>query len=113
MRRIWFTILLAVSLAISATASAWAAQACPYKTAPVTSHDCCPQPPAAPDDTPHHSKQMDCKLGQACRLAPAVAPELPVIAAVAKPVSEQPLMRQHDGVRSPVLTVLWRPPKSV
>ena len=112
MRRIWFTILLAVSLAFTATATAWAAQACPYKSAPVTSHDCCPQPPVAPDDQSHHSKQMVCKLGQACRVAPAVAPELLVVAAVAKPVSEQPLMSQHDAVRSPALTGLWRPPKS-
>lgn len=113
MRQIWFTILLAVSIAFSATASAWASQACPYKAMPVASHDCCPQPPAAPSDTSDHSKQMDCRIGQACRAAPAVTPQLPAIAMAIVRVTEQPLMIHHDGVRSPVLTGLWRPPRSL
>lgn len=112
MRQVWFTILLCVSLAFSATASAWAAQACPYKAA-IASHDCCPQPPATPSDKSHHSKQIDCKLGQSCRAAPAVAPELPVVAQAVVHVVEQPALADHDGVRSSILTGLWRPPRSV
>jgi hypothetical protein len=113
MRRIWFTILLVVSLACSATASAWAAQNCPDKAMPVASHDCCPQPPAAPGDKPDKSKTIDCKLGQACRAAPALTPQLPVIATALVRVVDQPALADHDGVRSTVLTGLWRPPRSL
>lgn len=111
MRRIWFTILLAVSLACSATASAWAMQACPYKAAP-TAHDCCPKPPTAPDHS-DHSKKIDCKLGQACRVAPAIAPLVPVVATAAISVVEQPVLLERAGVRSSVPNGLWRPPRTL
>lgn len=113
MRRIWFTILLALSVACSATASAWAAQACPYKTTPAAMHDCCPQPPATPDDPSDHSKKMDCKLGQACRAAPAVAPQVPMVATAVVGVTEQPALLEQTEAPSSVLTGLWRPPRTI
>jgi len=101
MRQRWFTVLLVASLVVTGTASAWAAQACLYKAAPAASHDCCPQPPSAPDDTSDHGKKMDCRLGQACRSAPAVTPQLPVFATAIARMFEQPLaLDRVDAVPS-------------
>jgi hypothetical protein len=116
MRQTWLTILLALAVACSATASAWAAQACPFKATPMAAamaHDCCPQKPEVPDQSPHHSKKMDCQFGQACRFAPAIAPQIPMLTvAVVSVVAKLPLVEQ-TGAPSSVLTGLWRPPRSI
>ena len=113
MRQIWFTILLVASLVVSGTASAWAAQVCPYKVAPAASHQCCPQPPVALDDTSDHGKNMDCRFGQTCRPAPALAPQLPVIATAVVRLIARPLAVHRVDVISSVPDGLWRPPRSV
>ena len=114
MRRIWFTLLLALAVACNATASAWAMQACPYKAAP-SAHDCWPQPPATPDkpDKPDHAKKMDCKLGQACRAAPAVAPQVAAVETAPIAAIEQPALLEQTAARSAVPTGLWRPPRTL
>jgi hypothetical protein len=119
MRRLWLTLLLALSVAFGAVASASAAQNCPFKTAPAATHDCCPDgaPNAAMgkmSDGDHHSKKpADCQLGQACRGAVAVAPSLPLLGSA-------PIER---AAAAPILTVVqhvpavslafWRPPRIV
>jgi len=85
-------------------------QACPYAAAPSV-HDCCPQPPAT-SDKPEHSKKVDCKLGQACRAAPAVAAQVPVLVSVPTFAFEQPPLLEQREARSSVPTGLWRPPRA-
>lgn len=115
MRRIWFTLLLALSLAVSATASAWAAQACPFKQATdsASQHDCCPDQKPTPQPSDHHGKNLDCQLGQACRAAHAVQPMLPVLATTTLEIVVVAAPRNQQGVVQSVATGLWRPPRSV
>lgn len=115
MRQMWFTILLALAVACSATASAWAAQACPFKATPeaAMTHDCCPQKPAPSEQHSEHSKKMDCKLGQACRSAPAVAQQIPMLTVVVVGVVAKPPLVEQTAAPSSVLTGLWRPPRSI
>lgn len=118
MRRFWFTILLAVSIAFGGVASAWAAKDCPYKAVAAQAHDCCPdgsmggmQQPSGGD---HDGKKAaDCQLGQACRASPAVAPSLPALTRViAKPVAIVPVL--VDAQAPPVVLFgFWRPPRAV
>jgi len=115
MRSIWLALLLSVAVACSATAGAWAAQACPFKATPeaAMTHDCCPQKPVPAEQHSEHSKKMDCKLGQACRSAPAVAPQLPTLTVAVVSVVAKPPLVEQTGAPSSVLTGLWRPPRSI
>lgn len=120
MRRLLFSVMLALSLAYGATANAWAAKDCPYKAAPAA-HDCCPDDAAgamndmAEDGAPAHpdAPANTCQLGQACRASVALAPLLQSI-----PVApESTEWRQVDrrDVRQPAspLFAFWRPPRIV
>jgi hypothetical protein len=113
MRRLWFAILLVISLAASATASAWAAQACPYKqAAEAASHDCCPDQTPEPQPSDHQGKSLDCQLGQSCRTAQAVEPLQSVltIARVEAVVALSPPTQQPAPTA--VSSGLWRPPRT-
>ena len=115
MRRLWFAILLVISLAVSATASAWAAQACPYKQAGQlsASHDCCPGQKPEPQPSDHHGKSLDCQLGQSCRTAHAVEPLEPMLTIASAEVAVAYLRaissRSHTTA---VPSGLWRPPRT-
>jgi hypothetical protein len=118
MRRLWFTILLAVSIAFGGVASAWAAKDCPYKAVPAQAHDCCPEGAMAGmqqrSGGDHDSKKAaDCQLGQACRASSAVVPSLPMLMQIAaKPVAIVPVL--VDAQSPPVvLFAFWRPPRTV
>jgi hypothetical protein len=77
-------LLLVFALAFGGVANAWAAQDCPYTQAP-SAHGCCPDG-AAPDNGRSEkgsTSGFDCKLGQACRSAPATGP---ILASVDRPV---------------------------
>lgn len=115
MRRLWFSILLVASLAVSATANAWAAQACPYKQAEsaAAAHDCCPDPKPSPQPSDHHDTSMDCKLGQACRASHAVEPLVPTLAAIHVEVVAAVTERDLQGAPISLATGLWRPPRTV
>jgi hypothetical protein len=120
MSRLFFSLLLGLSLAFGATASAWAAQDCPYKAAPAA-HDCCPDDPAsamndmADYDAPAQpdAPAKTCQLGQACRASVALAPLLQSIPVVAE-ITEWRQVDRRD-VREPAspLFAFWRPPRIV
>jgi hypothetical protein len=119
MRRIWFTLLIAASVAFGAVANASAAQNCPFQSAHVATHDCCPD--GAPNSEmgkmsggDHHSKKpTDCQLGQACRGSVAVAPSLPVLGSVLfKRVIARPALAAGQHTPS-VSFAFWRPPRTV
>lgn len=115
MRRIWFTLLIAVSVAFGAVASASAAQNCPFKTAPAATHDCCPD--GAMDDMPgndHHAKKpADCQLGQACRGSVAVAPSLPILGSAPVEIAVAPPLLAPVECVSAVSLAFWRPPRTI
>lgn len=115
MRRLWFSILLIVSLAVGATANAWATQACPYKQvdAAVGVHACCPDQKPDPHPTDHHDKSMDCKLGQLCRASHAVEPLVPSLTAIHVEVVAAVTERDLQGAPISLATGLWRPPRTV
>jgi len=115
MRRIWFAILLVVSLALSATASAWAAQACPYKQAAASAaaHDCCPNQQTKPKPTDHHGNTIDCQLGQSCRASHAVEPFVPVLTVAHVEIVEPAVQRDQQTPPQSIPSGLWRPPRTV
>jgi len=115
MRRLWFTILLAVSLALSATASAWAAQACPFKQAAASAatHDCCPGQQAKPKPADHHGKTIDCQLGQSCRASQAVEPFAPVLTVAHVEIIEPAVLGDQQAPPQSIPSGLWRPPRTV
>lgn len=115
MRRLWFTVLLVMSLAISVTASAWAAQDCPFKEAPAAAaaHDCCPDQEPTPDPSEHHGKSMDCQLGQSCRASHAVEPLVPVLMVAHVEVIRAIAPRDQQDAPSSVASGLWRPPRVI
>lgn len=120
MRRIWLSLLLAVSLALGATADAWASQDCPYKAAPAA-HDCCPDGDAMTGgsamggDQPAHPEKpvKDCRIGQACRANPAVAPSLQAVSVVVEMTVSQPVDRHQAGAPAAPTSAFWRPPRTV
>jgi len=113
MRRLWFAILLVVSLAVSATASAWAAQACPFKqAAAAASHDCCPDQKPEPQPADHHDKSLDCQLGQSCRTAQAVEPLQPVLTIARAEVVVALAPRNQQPAPTAASSGLWRPPRT-
>lgn len=114
MRRLWLSIVLVASLIVGGTMNAWAAKDCPYlKTAAVSVHDCCPGGGMKDQDkSDHKSKSGDCKLGQACRSAPATAAEP---APVVRPLlyAAQIAVRMGDDHQQPTpLFSFWRPPRA-
>ena len=114
MRRIWLTVLLAFSLAITGAANAWAAQACPYKAMPAM-HDCCPDEGQAKQPPVDHGskKAPDCHVGQVCRASVAVAPSLPSVkVAAVQPVSRALELADAGEQPSPMFA-FWRPPRTV
>lgn len=115
MRRILLTLLLAFSLAFSATASAWAAQACPYKQAAMSAaaHDCCPDRQTKPEPIDHHGTTMDCQLGQSCRASYAVEPIVPALTVVRVEIVEPAMLRDQQAPPQSVPSGLWRPPRTV
>lgn len=115
MRRLWFAILLALSLVVSGTAGAWAAQACPFKQAPALAlqHDCCPDQKQAPQPANEHDKKMDCQLGQACRASHAVQAIQPVLTITTVETVVTAAPRNQPEAPQSIPTGLWRPPKSV
>ena len=120
MRRLFFSLLLALSLAFGATASAWAAQDCPYKAAPAA-HDCCPDDDAsamndmADDGAPSHrdAPAKTCQLGQACRASVALAPLLQSITVVAATTEWRQVDRRDVREPASPLFAFWRPPRIV
>lgn len=115
MRRLWLTLLLALSVAFGAVASASAAQNCPFKSASATTHDCCPDGATGKmSDGDHHSKKpADCQLGQACRGAVAVAPSLPLLgSAPIERAAAAPILTAVQHVPA-VSLAFWRPPRIV
>jgi hypothetical protein len=113
MRRFWLTVLVAFSLAVGGAANAWAARNCPDNAAP-SMHDCCPDDQAqnkTPSDQPA-KKQIDCKLGQACRASIAVTPTLPLLSVVvAVPGHVAPDLDR--SVELPAFSLpVWRPPRT-
>src|SRR5690349_7354641 len=115
MRRLWFAILLVVSLALSATATAWAAQACPYKQAVAApaAHDCCPDQPAKAKPADHHGKAIDCQLGQSCRASLAVEPFAPVLTIANVEVVVPAVLLDQQAPPQSVPSGFWRPPRTV
>lgn len=115
MRHLWFALLLVVSLALSATASAWAAQACPYKQAAVSAaaHDCCPGQQTKPKPADNHHKTMDCQLGQSCRASHAVEPFVPVLKVARVESVEAAVVRDQQPELQSIPSGLWRPPRAV
>lgn len=115
MRRIWLTLLVVLSLAVGGVASASTAQNCPFKSAPVARHDCCPDGAMKKaSDSPNHSKKLaDCQLGQACRGSVALAVSLPILESVptegANPAPVVVIVQQA----STVSFTFWRPPRTV
>jgi hypothetical protein len=106
--------MLAFSIAFGGTASAWAAQTCPYNAAPAM-HDCCPDSAmSGMSGSGHHSKKpADCQLGQACRASIAVAPNLPTLK-VARVEPARPVFASADADGPAVLSFsFWRPPRTV
>jgi len=114
MRRLWFTILLAISLAFGGAASAWAAQDCPFKQAPVGAHDCCPENAAHHDGAPKPAKApASCQLGQACRTVPAVTP-LQLSIRISAGVVASALVPPVETFAPPApFFSVWKPPRSV
>jgi len=120
MRRLFLPFLLALSLAFGATASAWAAQDCPYKAAPAA-HDCCPDDDAsamndmADDGAPSHrdAPAKTCQLGQACRASVALAPLLQSITVVAATTEWRQVDRRDVREPASPLFAFWRPPRIV
>ena len=114
MRRLWLSLLLALSLVSGGVANAWAAGDCPYlKDAAASQHGCCPNDGA---DVPSHpadgsDKAAQCKLGQACRTVPMVTP---IVLAVVLPHTIRLPVRLVDNDKAveggPVFS-LWRPPR--
>jgi len=115
MRRLWFALLLVASLALSATASAWAAQACPYKQAAASAvaHDCCPDQQAKSKPTDHHGKTIDCHLGQSCRASHAVEPFVPALTVAHVETVEPAVLRDQQAPPQSIPSGLWRPPRTV
>jgi len=115
MRRLWFAILLVISLAFSATASAWAAQACPYKQVAATAsvHDCCPDQQTKPKPGDHHGKTIDCQLGQSCRASHAVEPFVSALMVANVEIVVTAELRDQQAPPQSVPSGLWRPPRAV
>lgn len=113
MRRIWLTLLVAFSLTVGGVASAWAAQACPYKQAAAAgSHDCCPDQKPEPQPSDHHGKSLDCQLGQSCRTAQAVEPLQPVLTIARAEVVVALSPRNQQPAPTAISSGLWRPPRT-
>ena len=114
MRRLWFAILLVMSLAVGATASAWAGQACPYKQAEAASasHDCCPDQQPAPQPSDHHDNSIECQLGQSCRATHAVEPLVPILKSARVEVAVAISPRDQQAIHTTAPAGLWRPPRT-
>jgi hypothetical protein len=107
-------LLLVFALAFGGVANAWAAQDCPYKDAP-SAHGCCPDG-AAPDNgqSEKGSKSaVDCKLGQACRSAPATAPNLPSVDRPVFAIEPASVVLAAGPLPASPPFSLWRPPRTV
>ena len=115
MRQTWFSLLLIATLAGSATASAWAAQACPYKqtAAATAAHDCCPDQQTKPKPTDHDGETMDCQLGQSCRTSHAVEPFVTLLTVAHLEVGETSMLGDQQAPPKSVPSGLWRPPRIV
>lgn len=115
MRRLWFAMLIVFSLAVSGAASAWAAQACPYKQAPLSAgaHDCCPDQKPPAQQTDHHRKTTDCQLGQSCRASHAVEPFVPVLRIAHVEVVVAAALSDQQADLQSIPSGLWRPPRFV
>jgi hypothetical protein len=111
MARLVIALLVTLSLAFGGAANAMAAADCPYLKA-ATSHDCCPPTGDPRDESPEHSKALDCKLGQACRAATAVTPLVPVFARMMVVCVDAPSFIGDEGDRPSPLFSLWKPPRS-
>jgi hypothetical protein len=115
MRRIWLTLLVVFSLAVGGVASASAAQTCPFKSAPVAKHDCCPVDAMKKSPgSPHNSKKLtDCQLGQSCRGSFAVPVSVPILESVLiDGVNPAPVFADVRHI-STVSFAFWRPPRIV
>ncbi len=112
MVRHFIAFLIVLSLAFGGAANAMAAMDCPFLKAP-SAHDCCPPAADQHDKAPDHSKAPDCKLGQACRSAPAVAPQIPMLTVAVVGIVAKPPLVEQTSAPSSVLTGLWRPPRSI
>lgn len=115
MRRFLFAILLVVSLALGATVSAWATQACPFKqtAASPAGHDCCPDQQTKPKPTDHHDKTIDCQLGQSCRASHAVEPFVSMLPVAHVEIVEPAVLRDQQASPQSAPSGLWRPPRAV
>lgn len=67
----------------------------------------------APDEPSHYFKKLDSKLGQACRSAFSIAPQVLVFTEAVIGVERKPPLVEQTGVPSFVLTDVWRPRRSV
>lgn len=114
MRRLWLSLLLALSLVSSGVANAWAADDCPYlQNAVAREHSCCPDDAA--NTLSHHGDESDkapqCKLGQACRTTPMVTPlAIPVVLPHTIPLPVR-LVDNDKAVEGGPVFSLWRPPR--
>lgn len=113
MRRVWLAILLAFALTASGVASAMAAQDCPMQSAATAAmNDCCPedQGPSAPGQDRH--EMAGCKMGMACRAAPAVTPSVaPIGLPTATASVSEPVLVEAATPSGP-LQQLFRPPRT-
>jgi hypothetical protein len=123
MRRLWFTILTIIALAVSGFTSAVAAQSCPVLTGDKSMQDCgstdgmqmsgmksAPQKqmPASNSD-----KMAGCYLGQACRSVPVVTPTLEPLRISLGVVMQPQLLINTPAPATGSVRDFWRPPRSI
>lgn len=112
MTRYLLALVVAFSLALTGVANAMSAFDCPYLKTPAA-HDCCPPTGEDHQDkTGDRTKSLDCKIGQACRTVPVVAPVTPVLAQISVAVIVAPIILHEDAGRPSPLFAHWKPPRS-
>jgi hypothetical protein len=113
MTRIVVAFFVAFSLAFGGVANAMAAHDCPFLRVASSIHDCCPLTGKHQDkSSDKDSKSQTCKLGQACRSIPAMAPSL-LETRVTLPMvrDDGPAITEPTTRPSPLFS-FWRPPRA-
>ncbi len=110
MRRVLFTLFVALAIVAGGFATASAALACPMQQ---QAHACCPDEGAPGKDGPASQHDMDgCLGGSACRamVAPSPLPQHVVGRAVATDAASPALVRRAPS--QGFLQECWRPPRA-
>ena len=109
MRRLWLTLMLALSLVASGFAGAAMAANCPMQAE--AQHDCCPDDGAP--DAPAQGQMDGCVMGVACRSALSLAPSLNPVRLLATPIRlTEPVLGEPAPPSGP-LVEFWRPPRTL